>query len=326
VLFSGGLDSMLAARLLMEQDIDVIGFHCLLPFVAPDADPTKLKPAKIAAGINLSLRFHRCGKEYLDIIRNPAHGYGKQANPCIDCHIYFIAKAAELMRELKADFVATGEVVGQRPMSQMKHTMNHIEKASGLQGYLLRPLSAKLLKPTIPEQANIVNRDMLLALNGRSRKAQLNLAQRYIITEYASPSGGCLFTDTFISGRVFDLIEHHREIDTTDFYLLTIGRHFRISEAAKLIVARNEIENSELEKYMHTADYFFMPGFKAPSIFIKGTLADGEIEIAGSMISRYGKRHSDPGAISVFQKGKFVNTIHPGASMTGDRLESMRIR
>lgn len=192
VLISGGLDSLLAARVLMDQDLDLIGFYGALPFVAPDADPADLKPVLLASQINLTVHVHRCGKEYIDILRNPAHGYGKHMNPCIDCHIYFIRKAAELMHEINADFVATGEVVGQRPMSQMRHTMNHIEKETGLKGRLLRPLSAKLLGTTIPEEEGIVNRDLLLGINGRSRKEQFELARKYQITEFESPSGGCL--------------------------------------------------------------------------------------------------------------------------------------
>jgi tRNA-specific 2-thiouridylase len=326
LLFSGGLDSLLAARLLMDQGIEVIGLHCVLPFVPPDADPEMLMPARIAAGIKVNLRYHRCGKEYIGMIRNPSRGYGKRANPCIDCHIYFITKAAELMRELNADFVATGEVVGQRPMSQMKHTMNHIEKAAGVKGRLLRPLSAKLLKPTFAEEENVVNRDLLLGLNGRSRKAQLEMARRYGISEYSSPSGGCLFTDASIAGRVFDLIGRHQDVDALDFYLLTIGRHFRLSDAAKLIVARNEFEDRELQKYLSQADYFFLPGFKGPSIYVKGVLDDRGVEIAASVIRRYGKARSDTEPISMFQKGEFVRSPGRSVQITDGGLESIRIR
>ena len=325
LLFSGGLDSLLAARVLMEQKIEVIGFHCLLPFVAPDVNPIKLKLTQLAAQINLTLYFHRCGKDYMDVIRKPAHGYGKQANPCIDCHIYFIVKAAELMNDLKADFVATGEVVGQRPMSQMRHTMNHIEKVTGLTGYLLRPLSAKLLKPTIPEIKGIVDRDMLLDLNGRSRKKQLALAKRFNITEYSSPSGGCLFTDKFISKRVFDLIQHHQGLVNMDFFLLTIGRHFRISESTKLIVARNEIENIELQKCMQQADYFFIPDYKGPAVFIKGHLSDNEIDVIGSIVRRYGKPGSDIDSIAVYCNGTFIKSIISDAGIIDAHLDTMRI-
>ncbi len=325
LLFSGGLDSLLAARVLMDQDVEVVGFHCLLPFVRPDIDPHELKSKQMAAQIGLDLQLHRCGDEYINMIRNPAHGYGKQSNPCIDCHIYFIIKAAELMRALNADFVATGEVVGQRPMSQMKHTMNHIEKLTGLKGRLLRPLSAKLLKATIPEIEGKVDRSLLLGINGRSRKEQFDLARKYNITEYASPSGGCLFTDQNISKRVFDLIHRHEELCAADFYLLTIGRHFRINEKGKIIVARNEKENDELQKYSKMADYFFIPNYKGPSVFAKGHLDDVEKNIVGSIISRYGKPHPDMKSISVYCGDSLIQTFDSPAGIPDPCLEAMRI-
>ncbi|MBP7734811.1 MAG: hypothetical protein KA369_02450 [Spirochaetes bacterium] len=325
VLISGGLDSLLAARVLMDQDLDLMGFHGVLPFVAPDALPENLKPVQLASRINLETRVHRCGKEYIDIIRNPAHGYGKHANPCIDCHIYFIKKAAELMHELKADFVATGEVVGQRPMSQMRHTMNHIEKETGLKGRLLRPLSAKLLKPTIPEEEGIVDRNRLLGINGRSRKEQFELAGNYAINEYESPSGGCLFTDKFISQRVRDLLEKHSEVDAVDMYLLTIGRHYRISDLAKIIVSRNERENNELDKYRGRADYFFLPAFKGPAVLVKGIINETEIAIIGSIIRRYGKIELDAPRIVVFKNDVAMTTISVSDSASDEFLERLRI-
>ncbi len=325
VLISGGLDSLLAARVLMEQDLDLIGFHGVLPFVEPDALPEQLKPVQSASRFTIETRVHRCGKEYIDIIRNPAHGYGKHVNPCIDCHIYFIKKAAELMRELKADFVATGEVVGQRPMSQMRHTMNHIEKEVGLRGRLLRPLSAKLLKPTIPEEEGIVNRDLLLGINGRSRKEQLELARKYNIVEFESPSGGCLLTDKHISQRVRDLVEKHEDVDAVDMYLLTIGRHYRISDSAKIIVSRNEKENIELEKYRARADYFFVPEFKGPAVFVKGTINESEVALIGSIIWRYGKSERTTPCIAVFKQEDFVEMISVSDSATDQCLDRLRI-
>ena len=325
VLVSGGLDSLLAARILMEQDLELIGFHAVLPFIAPDADPADLNPVRSASRINLTTRVHRCDKEYIDIIRNPAHGYGKHANPCIDCHIYFIKKAAECMRELKADFVATGEVVGQRPMSQMRHTMNHIEKAAGLSGRLLRPLSAALLKPTIPEENGVVNRNMLLGINGRSRKEQIELARTYHIDEYQSPSGGCLFTDRYISRRVRDLISRHSEVEAVDFYLLTIGRHYRISDCAKIIVSRNELENNELEKYRHLSDYFFVPDFKGPAVFVKGSISDDDMVFIGSTMLRYGKAGSSDPVVTIYKKETVEKKIRVLDTTTDEQLEKLRI-
>lgn len=325
VLFSGGLDSLLAARVLMDQDLEIIGFHCILPFVAPDMRPEELDPVKLAEQIHLPIVTFRCGKEYIDIIRTPPHGYGKHANPCIDCHIYFIKKAVDYMREIHADFVATGEVVGQRPMSQMKHTMNHIEKVTDLKGKLVRPLSAKLLKPTQPEIDGIIDRNMLYGMNGRSRKAQFDLAEKYHIHEYSSPSGGCLFTDVNIAKRVKDILSWHDDVLALDFYLLTIGRHFRISEKAKAIVSRNENENNELMKYKDTSDYFFLPEFKGPSVYVKGCINDDEIKEIGEIIHRYGKPCPDNSFIDIYRNGVIMKRIKPITSIPDEMIGRLRI-
>ncbi len=325
VLISGGLDSLLAARVLMDQDLELIGFYGALPFVAPDALSADLKPVQLASQINLGVHVHRCGKEYIDILRNPSHGYGKHMNPCIDCHIYFIKKAAELMQDFKADFVATGEVVGQRPMSQMRHTMNHIEKETGLKGRLLRPLSAKLLKPTIPEEEGIVNRDLLLDINGRSRKEQFELARKYQIVEYESPSGGCLFTDSFISKRVRDLFIHDGDVDSVDLYLLTIGRHFRLSDTAKIIVSRNEKENNELMKYRLVSGYLFLPEFKGPAVYVKGRITESDMELIGSIMLRYGKAGDSIPTIVIYTPDDMIKKIIVGKAVSDEHLERLRI-
>ena len=325
VLYSGGLDSLLAARVLMDQDLDIIGYHCILPFVAPDVQPETLAPLKLAHQIHLPVVTHRCGSEYIDMIRSPAHGYGKRANPCIDCHIYFIKKAADYMREIHADFVATGEVVGQRPMSQMKHTMNHIEKIAGLTGRLVRPLSAKLLKPTQPEINGIINRELLLGLNGRGRKGQFELADKYNIREYSSPSGGCLFTDTYIARRVKDILAWHDDVQAFDMYLLTIGRHIRINERAKLIVSRNEQENNELDKYKDQSDYFFIPDFRGPSAYVKGVITEQDMLLIGSIICRYGKPDTDNLFIEIYKKGNMLRKIPVAQPVSDDTIDQMRI-
>ena len=193
LLYSGGLDSLLAGKILIDLNIEVIGFHCVLPYYPPDTDLEKLDISIYAKQIGLNLRYHRCGDEYIDILKNPPNGYGKHINPCIDCKIYFIKKAVELMQKTDADFVATGEVMGQRPMSQQKNSLNHIENNT-LKGKLLRPLSAKLLVPTIPEITGIVDREKLYDINGRGRSKQFELAKNFGIKNFSSPAGGCLFT------------------------------------------------------------------------------------------------------------------------------------
>ncbi len=324
VLYSGGLDSLLTSKILLDQGLDITGLHCILPFAPPDSDPGESPPARIAKKIGLKLEFYRCGREFLEMVKDPPHGYGKKMNPCIDCKIHFIGRAADLMRERGADFVATGEVMGQRPMSQQKHMMNHILKVTGLQGRLLRPLCARLLKPTLPEEEGLVDREKLYDISGRSRKRQLDLARELGIDDFSWPAGGCLFTDPFISGRVKDLLEHHSEHTPLDYYLLTVGRHIRINRDAKIIVAKNESENNILEKYIDTSDLFFIPDFKGPSIYGKGRFGREEIPLAASILGRYGKPATGK-EIQLYRRGGEPESIEPGKPAGDDMIEQMRI-
>jgi len=288
ILFSGGLDSVLAARLLMEQNIELIGFHCILPFSDPHIKNEDLAVTKSAKQIGLKLVYHKCGKEYLDMVKNPPNGYGKYVNPCIDCKIYFITKAAEYMNEIGADFVATGEVVGQRPMSQQKHTINQIKNETKLDGRLLRPLSAKILKPTFVEEQGLVNRDKLLDFNGRGRTRQMKLAEKYGIENYESPSGGCHFTEELVANKARDLFKYHFDYSSDDIFLLSGGRHFRISETTKVIVGRNEFENENIEKLKYIGT-LFRPNFKGATLLVKGLIEEKDYEFVSSILARYGK-------------------------------------
>ena len=290
---------MLAAKILMEQGLDVIGFHCILPFVPDDFVPESSSPALLAKKIGLPLVFYKCGQEYLDMVKAPPHGYGGNMNPCIDCKIHFMEKAAVYMKESGALFVATGEVVGQRPMTQFRNIMNHTFKASNLNGRLLRPLSAKLLKPTIMEEQGIVDRDKLFDIRGRSRKPQMELAAKYGITEYASPAGGCLFTDPNVSARLRDLFAHHKDCSAADTYLLTVGRHFRLDNGSKLIVARNENEVKKLALYKDGSSFYFEPSFKGPSALVRGKPESDIILLAASIICRYGRPDENNNIITI---------------------------
>ncbi|MCL1911691.1 MAG: hypothetical protein FWG13_05755 [Leptospirales bacterium] len=301
------MDSLLAAKILMEQGFDVTGFYCILPFTADDFVPEDSPPALLAEKIGLPLVFYRCGQEYLDMVKAPEHGYGANMNPCIDCKIHFMKKAGAYMKESGALFVATGEVVGQRPMSQLKHIMNHILKASNLEGRLLRPLSAKLLKPTIMEEQGIVDRDKLFGIQGRGRKPQMELAAKYGITEYASPAGGCLFTDPNVSARLRDLFAHHKDCSVTDTYLLTIGRHFRLDNGSKLIVARNESEGKKLAFYKDSSPFYFEPSFKGPSALVRGEPESDIVPLAASIICRYGRPDEKNNTIAVSRLDTLVS-------------------
>ena len=325
LLYSGGLDSLLAAKLLMETGTEVTGLHCILPYFPPDLDPETLKSSKLAKQIGLSLVHYRCGMEYIEMLRKPCHGYGKEINPCIDCKIFFLKKAAGLMEELKADFVATGEVVGQRPMSQLKHTLNHLEKESGLTGRLLRPLSAKILKPTIAENEGKVDREKMMDINGRGRKRQFELAQHYGITDYDLPAGGCLFTDKNFASRIRDAFESFEIITATDLYLLKFGRHFRINKNLKIIVSRNQNETEELEKYSKYADYFFRPEFSGPSIFVKGTMSETDRNIIAGIMVRYSKPSESENKIIVTRKDAPAAEIAAGKPVSDKEIELWRL-
>lgn len=324
LLYSGGLDSILAAKILLDQGIEVTGLHCILPYFPPDLDPEQLKESLAAKQIGLHLIHYRCGEEYISMLKNPPHGYGKQVNPCIDCKIFFIKKAAELMIETGADFVATGEVVGQRPMSQHKHTLIHIENST-LKGRLLRPLSAKLLTPTIAETEGIVDREKLYDISGRGRTRQIELAETLGIKEFASPAGGCLFTDKFIADRIKDLIKFTPDFDQTELYLLKTGRHFRINPSLKIIVSKNESDTKELEKYEKNSDYFFKPDFSGPSAYVKGIMNEDDAITINSIICRYGKPSPDGSIINLYSHGNLFKSIETVTPISDSELEKFRI-
>ena len=324
LLYSGGLDSILAGKILLEQGLEVTGLHFILPYLSPNLNPEELKVSVIAKQIGLQLIHHRCGLDYIEMLKKPLHGYGKNVNPCIDCKIFFIRKAIELMEETGADFIATGEVVGQRPMSQYRHTLNHIEKST-IKGRLLRPLSAKLLKPTIPEINGLVDREKLYDINGRGRLRQIELAEKYGISEYSSPAGGCLFTDRFMAMRIKDLLLNSPDFGQNELYLLKTGRHFRLSPSVKVIVSRNEHEARGLEKYESVFHYSFKPLFKGPSAFVTGIINNDEINTINSIICRYGKPTHQENIIEIYYNNNLYQSITAADPISDEILEKMRI-
>ncbi len=323
-LYSGGLDSLLAAAIIKNQGIEVIGLYCILPSVDPELNPDTLKASQLAKQINLPLVFYRCDDEYTQIVAHPTHGYGKNANPCIDCKIFFLQKAKEYMHTLNASFVITGEVVGQRPMSQYKSMLIHMEKESGLEGLILRPLSAKLLSPTIPEMEGIVDREKLYAISGRSREAQFELAKKFGITQFQSPAGGCFLTTPQIASRVKDLIAHP-PFSSLDLFLANVGRHYRLHDTVKIIVARNQKECSILERYKQSADFFLEPAFKGPVIYGKGIITPRDYPVLGQILARYGKPLPGENSVAIFVKGNHSITIVAHNPIDDSTLSRMRI-
>jgi tRNA-uridine 2-sulfurtransferase len=252
VLLSGGLDSMLAARVLMEQGVEVVGLSFKSVFFSTD------KARKSAEQLGINFIEADFTDEHLEMVKNPAHGYGKNMNPCIDCHTLMLKKAKEIMEKDKFDFVATGEVLGQRPMSQNKQALEIVEKNSGLEGKLVRPLSAKLLNESEPEKQGKLIRGKLLDISGRSRHRQLELVKKYGIKEFSSPAGGCLLTDPEFSEKLLKILEFWPDCDGNDITLLRYGRVFWLKDKndknVLLIIGRDEKENENLNKSARKGD------------------------------------------------------------------------
>jgi tRNA U34 2-thiouridine synthase MnmA/TrmU len=239
-LCSGGLDSMLAGLILRDQGIEVE----FVTFETPFFNAAKARKASEITSIPLTVS--PIYPVYIKMLRNPPAGYGKHMNPCMDCHALMFKLAGEMMSEKKIDFLFSGEVVGQRPMSQNKTSLRYVEKHSGFKGYILRPLSAKNLPETTPEEEGLVDRDLLLDISGRSRKRQIDLAGKFGITDYPAPAGGCLLTDVGYTRRLKDLFDYQQDCTEAELHLLKYGRHFRLNPEAKLIVGRTEQDNENI--------------------------------------------------------------------------------
>ena len=262
-LLSGGLDSILAARLILEQGIEVEGVTFETPFFGAQ------KARTVAQKVGLPLVIIDITEEHLEMLKAPRYGYGKNMNPCIDCHILMLKIAGKRMEETGADFVFTGEVLGQRPMSQGRQSLDVVAKNSGYQGSILRPLSARLLAETKPEMEGKVDRQKLLDIQGRGRKRQIEMARRYGITDYSTPAGGCLLTDPMFSKRLRDLFEHHRDFRVRDIELLKFGRHFRSSKTTKIIVGRDSIDNQAIQRLYEEGDILIhMTHFPGPTVLV----------------------------------------------------------
>lgn len=290
-LISGGLDSILAAKVIKEQDIDTLPLNFKIPFACRDKKISSKDGEIVSLVLNslgVELKVVDISNEFLDLLVKPKHGFGSNMNPCIDCKILMLNKAEELMKEWDAQFVITGEVLGQRPMSQHRGALELIERKSGLVGLVLRPLSARLLSETIPEKEGWVKRNKLLNFSGRTRRPQINLAKYFQIKNYPNASGGCLLTDPEFSKRLKELIIH-QELSIDNIELLKMGRHFRISQDTKLIVGRDEKENEQLVKLVKDNDYLFMPGEKiaGPTSLGRGQFSEELIKLSCSITCRY---------------------------------------
>ena len=289
-LVSGGLDSALAARLMLEQGIEVHGLYLSMSWGCCQKDKAQASAQQLGIGLMVL----GVGDAYLDVIRAPKYGYGSGMNPCIDCRIYMFRIAKRYMEDIGAGFVITGEVLGQRPMSQRRQPLETIEADSGLEGLLLRPLSAQLLEPTLPELLGIVDRERLLRIAGRSRQEQMALAGALAVTEYSAPAGGCLLTEDAFAAKTRDLFAHEARPTTKDMELMTIGRHFRIGPRTKVVVGRNELENLMLEGHADDGYACIRPKFAGPAALIAGALTDDARRTAVVLILRHTREEKLP--------------------------------
>jgi tRNA-specific 2-thiouridylase len=288
-LFSGGLDSQLAVLTILKQGIDVKALEFLTPFNTPIAgNSLHAQKDVVSEELGYDVYTRQLKETFIDIVKNPRFGYGKHMNPCIDCRILMLREAKVFMDEIGADFIITGEVLGQRPMSQRKDTINCIDKEAGLKNYVLRPLSAKLLSVTIPEAAGIVNRDMLHDFCGRSRRPQIGLAREFKLEHYPAPAGGCLLTEPIFAHKLKDLLACNPNPIVRDITLLKIGRHFRFSPACKIIVGRDQKENEILESLASDSDSLItIEGYGSPTTLVSGKITDEALRIAASLCARY---------------------------------------
>ena len=281
-VFSGGLDSMLAAELIRAQGINVLAFFFETPFF------TSKKARESAQSMGLPFKVVDITKRHLDVVKSPKHGYGGNMNPCIDCHALMFRIAGEMLEKEGADFVLTGEVMGQRPMSQNKKSLALVASESGLDALLLRPLSAKRLPVTIPEEKGWVKRELLMGFQGRSRKPQMELAQAMNIKGYPSPGGGCLLTEKVFSRRLKDLFSSKSDPDPREIELLKVGRHFRISPHTKLVVGRNKSENEKIHALTGKKDLVLtsssVPG---PTVLFLGNFSHSALELSAAITVAY---------------------------------------
>jgi tRNA U34 2-thiouridine synthase MnmA/TrmU len=287
ILLSGGLDSTLAAKMMLDEGIELEAINFVTSFCTCTKKGCRHQASKVADELGIKITVKNITEEYLEVVKNPRFGYGSGVNPCIDCRIFTFKKAKEFMGQIGASFVVTGEVLGERPMSQRRDAIMIIERESGLKGLIVRPLSAGLFDPTIPEEQGIIDREKMLSISGRSRKPQIELAEKLNITEYPCPAGGCLLTDPQFSKRAKDLLGHY-EFTLDNVKLLKLGRHFRLSVASRLVVGRNEQENNLIMGLAKEGDILMNAGnVPAPVGLLKGEVKNEVLESGLRIIARY---------------------------------------
>ena len=304
-LLSGGLDSQLAVCVLRAAGAYVEGVTFATPFFQPDS------AKKAAAALDLPLHVVDFTDDEIALVENPPHGFGGAMNPCIDCHARMIARAGEMMTSLGFDFVSTGEVLNQRPMSQNKQSLGVVEKCSGLKGRLLRPLCAQLLEPTIPEQEGLIDRSKLLALSGRRREPQMALAAQFGLVDYPSPAGGCKLTEKGFGRRLKDLLDHEGLRERRLVELLNIARRFRLPGGTGVILGRDAQENRTLQERLAPSDTLVAPvSVPGPTAILPSVASPADLDLAAAIVCAWSRYDQFQGDITVKVVANGVQTEH----------------
>jgi tRNA U34 2-thiouridine synthase MnmA/TrmU len=316
-LLSGGLDSSLAALCLKRQGVDVTGITFVTPFFGSS------KAERAAEKMEIPLIIEDISEIHLDMVKTPKYGYGKNMNPCIDCHAMMFRLAGQIMAERGFDFLFSGEVLGQRPMSQNANALRSVANYSDHPERILRPLSAKVLPITSVEKQGLVDREQLLDIQGRSRKRQETLAKEWGLTDFPSSGGGCLLTEIHFSDRLRDLIDHQPDCSVNDVELLKVGRQFRLSEHAKLALGRHKDDNDAIRRLASDEHIILRtPGFPGPLGLVSGQPTDEDLKTAGAIVASYGKG-KDQEEIDVMAEtpdGEQIFTIKPMAREESQNL------
>jgi len=318
-LLSGGLDSILATKIIQDQGIEVEALSFTSPFFAAD------KAVRAAQKLGISFHTEDITKEILSLVKSPPHGFGKGANPCIDCHILMVKKAAALMPKVRASFLITGEVLGERPKSQNRWALGIVGEESGWGDYLLRPLTAKNLPPTLPERKGWVNREKLFEIKGRSRRPQLKLAREMGIKEFPAPAGGCLLTDPIFSQKLKDLLIRGK-INLNEIELLKVGRHFRLGPNSRLVVGRNEKENRGLLELTTPDDFCFqVASFQGPISILRGEIDEKTLLKAASITCRYSDAPEDGARVEYYRVSRKEKKYLEVVPLKDKELELLRM-
>lgn len=310
-LLSGGLDSQLAVKMMQNQGFEVSAVAIKTPFCDFDCGRGcgfEIRERADTLGVNLKTVY--LGDEYIEMLKNPKHGFGSGMNPCIDCRSMMFKAAKKHMDEIGADFIISGEVLGQRPMSQHGPALKTIEKESELEGYIVRPLSGALLPKTIPEESGLIKRENLGMIRGRTRKMQLQMAQEYGIENPPNAGGGCLLTDPAFAIRAKDLFSHTDTPTTNDIDLLKIGRHFRLDKTTKLIVGRNQDENNMIKALALPNDIvFYAKDHVGPNTLLRGDNVETHKQISAAITLRYSDAPKETPGIIIVEKANGKSEI-----------------